>query len=90
MGDLPQTTQSSNGRASRDETVGMQAIGELGALSHLDRFVFSTHSPLDLVSSNFLDEPFGDEVPHNPTTMPTPHIPSPPHQPAQHSVQVDG
>ena len=38
--------------------------------------MFSTHSPLDLVSSTFLDEAFGDEVPHNPTAIPTPHITS--------------
>ena len=50
--------------------------------------MFSTHSPFDLVSSTSLDEPFGDEVPHNPTTTPTPHTTSQQSTHHQHKRQL--
>ena len=40
------------------------------------------------MSSNFLDEPLGDEVPHNPTSIPTPHITSQPLTNSQHKRQL--
>ena len=88
MGELCEDQEEQCCWPLRSRHAGTPPIGELGALSHLDSFVFSTHSPFDLVSSNSLDEPFGDEVPHNPTTTPTPHTTSQHSTHNQHKRQL--
>ena len=72
--DLSEIVRSSRKSLTR---AGTPPTGELGALSHLGSFVCNfPHSPSNVrCNTNFLSEPFGDEVPqpHPPHDTSHPH-----------------